>query len=226
MALRCSFAALLTILSASTAPAATSIFYSGEVNLVLGGLPTTPAIGVDLDGAGQSDIAVESKLIPGQTGAATYFTGVTDDPIFVGSGGVITPLNPGYVVTANSSGLTFNEEIFTGFDFTEEPNGVGVPLGLYFSETVPQDYYWGFSFSGNTIGIMPGWMRVTINPIVVDHDNTTLSGGEIILREWAYDTARGSIRVGQIPEPSTIVQATLAIGAFAAARGSRGGRRR
>lgn len=211
------------MLSASTGMAAPFIFYSGEVNLVLGGLPTTPAISVDFDGAGQTDVEIESKLIPGQTGAATYFT--SNATVFIGSGSVITPLNHGDVISINDATQSFFEDIFTGFDFTEDPNHAGDPLGHYFSETSPQDYYWGFSFAGDTIGSIPGWMRVTINPIAIDHDNETLSGGEIILREWAFDRANDAIRVGQTPEPNAILQASLAAIALGAARVSRAVRR-
>lgn len=231
MAMRSFLVALLAILSGSSVLASTAIFYSGEVNAVLGGLPDAPKTGVQLDfrtlesGALPEDwfgpdFSVESKRI-GEDGAGTF---VESAIAFLGAGGLVTSLSKGDVFAKTEPNTYLS--LITGFDFTENPNSAGVPYGPYFSETAAQDFYWGFAFAGKTIGLMPGWMRVTVNPVIVDRDNRTFSGGEIILREWAYDGGYDSIRVGQIPEPCAILPATLAVGAFAAARVSRGGRRR
>jgi hypothetical protein len=208
------------LLAGGEAHGAPGIIYSGPLDLVLGGLPSTPASDVFIDG-GDPEFTVGSNAVApvGEAGGYTFLS----TPFLLGlmgdaSGNIANfSLGDSFDVIAGPfatpAALPPPEQpgfLLTGYDF-----GPGAPtgaLGPYFSASAAQDFYWAFSFVPNgTIGIVPGWMRVTINPVIVDLNNETLTGGELSLREYAYSDTGAPIRVGEIPEPRAIVLAGLSL---------------
>lgn len=211
--IRCAVAAFALAILVDTSYAC-CITYSGPVNIVLGGFPETPLTNFFVDPL-EADFAVAStsSIYPsGNNGGVTYLTGFTLGLVGDGSGNIANFQLRDVVDTTTASWPTVHmisdDEsgyILTGYDFGGSGDPA-TPWGQYFNETAPQDYYWAFNFMPDgTLGDVSGWMRVTINPVVVDSVNETLSGGELIIREFAwYQTGQELVVVGQIPEPTSV----------------------
>lgn len=225
--------ASILVFTSGEVQAASGIIYSGQIDLVLGGLPSTPTADVYIDG-GEPEFSVGSNAVApvGDVGGYTYLTTQFSLGLLGETSGAIKSFSMGDFVDT-SPALYASPQLLppppdqsgfllTGFDFGNPGPGPAA-LGAYFSETTPQDFYWAFSFvPDGTIGIVAGWMRVTVNPVTVDLNNETLSGGEFILREYAYNPVGDTIRIGEIPEPSSIVLIGMSLLALASRRLGRG----
>jgi hypothetical protein len=205
----------------SSAAAFNGIVYRNPPDETLGGLPQTPPMDVFLDG-GDPEFFIEStSTVPsGGKGGLTLLVAPSLWGLAGDSAGHITNYPGGFLFDHSTMTYAFPQPIFpgsgvlglhlTGYDFGL-PGQPDAPLGQYFNASAPQDYYWAFAFSPDgTIGTVPGWMRVTITPVSVDAANETVNGGQVILREYAYNIFGSPLRIGEIPEP-----ATAALGAFA-----------